>query len=185
MLVVFQHSDHLLVTDENGNVNNALSVEELKPKTSPEALIETIPTPPAHVLNTREAYIMDEEPQHTGSVLPNEPAQPYPPPQDIVSKLSDAQQADLSTATAASATDPIEKQVQFDAETGKITAEVVSNRKDSIPDFAPPPYSISANGTVPEQSDTAQAAQPAEPSVVKSHSAKGQQTFISHLCSAR
>ncbi|OCT44122.1 hypothetical protein CLCR_00694 [Cladophialophora carrionii] len=149
-------------TDELGNVNNVLSVaaEERKAPSQPQA--ETIPTPPAHVLNTEDAYIMEDDTKVDGSADHEQSAQPYPPPEEVVPKLADSHAPEQPAIGAQKLSTETEKQAQSVKQAGKETPEIGTPRNDSIPDFAPPPYSVSATGAVQESDDKVQVAPVAE-----------------------
>jgi hypothetical protein len=96
---------------------------------------------------------MDDEHEDINS------AQHFPPPDEVVANI--ARSHPSRHAQTEATTPQQEKQVRFDEQTGKITAQIIPARKSSIPDIAPPPYSASANGTsakaVPEGDQPTQA----------------------------
>ncbi|EXJ64657.1 hypothetical protein A1O7_00995 [Cladophialophora yegresii CBS 114405] len=149
-------------TDELGNVNNVLSVETEERKAPSEPPAEAIPTPLPRVLNTKDAYIMEDEPTVNGSANHEHSSQPYPPPEEVVSKLVDSHTPKQPAVDVQEPMAETEKQGQFNQQAGKESREIVTPRSESIPDFAPPPYSVSATGAVQESGDKVQVAPVAE-----------------------
>ena len=129
-------------------MNNVLLIEASKPKTSFEERVEIIPTTPVQPSNTRDAYTKENEPSATGFPEQAKPSEPFPPPDEVAASLTGTHTAEETAVQLDVPELSVKKQVQFDEHTGKITADVISNRKDSIPDFAPPPYSVATNGTI-------------------------------------
>ncbi|EXJ70425.1 uncharacterized protein A1O5_06493 [Cladophialophora psammophila CBS 110553] len=164
--------------DEQGNINNVISVKAQVSGSPPEE----ISRPGAPILNTKGAHIIEDEPDHPSEdrLLPqHEAIEPYPPAGEVMSNLLDSHHAKDSGV----------KQVHFDEAAGKVTEDIVATRKDSIPDFAPPPYSIAASGTIPPPAAEAANAVPPEkqPSEPVANSKPGTKTksFISRICTAR
>jgi hypothetical protein len=176
-------------------VNNVLSVEPEEGNPSPEPPVETIPTLPAHVLNTEDAHIKDDEPKANGSADQEQSPQPYPPPEEVVPKLVDSHAQERATVDTEQPRAETEKQVQVDEQTGKVPSETGTPRKNSIPDFAPPPYSVSATGTVPDPNEKVQVAPvaeaapqkqlPSEPAAIKDEMEGKEQSLVARVCSAK
>jgi len=131
--------------DGHGNVNNVLSVKS-DSFPSPEEPIKNIPEP-AQVLNTKDAYIVEDEPEYH-SVLPQESAEAYPPAQEIVPDFLRSRETEQVEQSAEQPKVVDVKHIHFDEHTGKMTGSILTTRKDSIPEFAPPPYSAAANGSI-------------------------------------
>ncbi|KIW90523.1 uncharacterized protein Z519_09170 [Cladophialophora bantiana CBS 173.52] len=164
--------------DEHGNVNNVISVEA-QVSGCPS---EEISRPAAPILNTKGSPIIEDEPDHPSEDrLPpeHEAIEPYPPAGEVMSNLLDSHHAK----------DGGVKQVHFDEAAGKLTEDIVATRKDSIPDFAPPPYSIAADGTIPPLAAQATSAVSPEkqPPETVGNSKPGTKTksFISRICTTR
>ena len=75
-------------------------------------------------------------------------------------------------------------------QTGKITGNVAS-RKDSIPDFAPPPYSVAADGTVPQSNEKVQVAPvneappQSDPKAIKPERSREQKSLLAQIGGGR
>lgn len=131
-------------SDQNGNVNNVLVVPEHGAKLLVDPPTETTPAPIEHVLNTKDAYIMEDEPSMAADS--DKSAQMYPPPEEIVPKLAGPHPVEQQSVDAKVTKVNEDKHVQIaDDQPAKIIASDIPTRKDSIPDFAPPPYSVAAN----------------------------------------
>ncbi|OAL40256.1 hypothetical protein AYO20_00676 [Fonsecaea nubica] len=114
--------------DAQGNVNNVVSVQAQVP-----GPIEHISKPVATILNTKDAHIIEDEHdrQHENGLASASEA--------VENSIESQNPRDEVTTSG-------EDAVAID---DKPTHDVDhSVRKDSIPDFAPPPYSIATNGTV-------------------------------------
>ncbi|KIW72847.1 hypothetical protein, variant 3 [Phialophora macrospora] len=182
-------------TDQLGNVNNLLSIEAEERKPSSEPPIETIPTPPAHALNTKEAPIIDDEPKLNGFAVHEQSAQTYPPTEEAVPKPVDSHTPQQSTVDSEEPRAETDKQVQSDEKTGEVSSETATPRKNSIPDFAPPPYSVSVSGTVPDPNEKVQVAPvaeaapqkqpPSKPAAIKDELERKKQSLVARVCSAK
>ncbi|KAH0840973.1 hypothetical protein FOPE_06471 [Fonsecaea pedrosoi] len=114
--------------DDQGNVNNVVSVEAQVP-----GPIEHISKPVATILNTKDAHIIEDEHdrQHENG-LASAP--------EAVENPKESQNSRDHVTNSGEDAGAIDAKQVHDVDHGV--------RKDSIPDFAPPPYSIATNGTV-------------------------------------
>ena len=147
-LAVNTVADKNTATDDNGNMNNVLLVQASKPKASLEQPVEIIPTTPVQPSTTRHSYTKENGPSANGFAEQAKPSEPYPPPEEVAVSLAGTHTAEETAVQPDEPEIGVEKQVHFDEHSGRITAEVISNRKDSIPDIAPPPYSVATNGSI-------------------------------------
>ena len=137
---------------------------------------------------------MEDESRINDIANHEKPGQPCPPTEEAMSNLAESQIHESPDVGIETTEVSQEKQVEFDEQTGKITASTVPSRKDSIPDFAPPPYSISTNGTATEPGDEVQVAPvseappqkwPEEAEDVNTPSEGKQKSFLTQLYSGR
>ncbi|KAJ9608763.1 hypothetical protein H2200_006534 [Cladophialophora chaetospira] len=110
--------------DESGNLNNVLSVVEPQHSKAPTELPnQANPTLTAHATNTNEVPAVEEEPKLNGSAEHKETAEPYPHLGEVVAGLHDSEASEGSQAAPELPRSDSEKQVQFDEQTGRITAD--------------------------------------------------------------
>ena len=84
-------ANRVTAPDENGNLNNILSVEPQNSKVAAEIPVEIIPAPAAHDLNTKEAPIVEDEPKLNGVAEQEELAKSQPPTDEVVPELDDSE----------------------------------------------------------------------------------------------
>jgi len=177
--------------DGHGNVNNVLAVGASKSESLHKAAAETKSEVPSHVSSTNDAHATNE-PNTNGYVEHDKAAETCTAPTQVVSQVQDSPSQQQSAAEVETSEVDGEKEVQFDEQTGKITATIVPARKDSLPDFAPPPYSVAADGTLTEPGEEVQVAPISEappqkePETWESLSAltdKSNKSLVAQLCS--
>lgn len=180
-------ADELQASDQSGNVNNVLVVAEQESKPLVDLPAEKTPAPIEHALNTKDAYIMEDEPSVVADS--DKSAHMYPPPEEIVHKLGAPQPIEQQSVDGKVTLVNEKQQVQVDDQPGKIVASDVHTRKDSIPDIAPPPYSVAADGpdeVKPEKKHkVAQYDEDHDTSVTKASSGKKHQSLLAQFCSQR
>ncbi|OQV11063.1 hypothetical protein CLAIMM_14965 [Cladophialophora immunda] len=178
--------------DEQGNVNNVISVKAQVSESPPEDASEQISKPVASILNTRDAHIIEDEPvrpSENGLPSQHKDVEPYPPAAEVVSNLLEPHD---SKENGVSAQDPkiIDvKQVDLDDSAGKVAGDDIATRKDSIPDFAPPPYSIATNGNVSPPATSGTDAVPSEKQpagpTANGNPETTPESFMSRICNTR
>ncbi|KIY01608.1 uncharacterized protein Z520_03160 [Fonsecaea multimorphosa CBS 102226] len=178
--------------DEHGNVNNVVSVKAQVSKPRPEEPIEKISKPVAPILNTKDAHIIEDEPDRpseNGISSQQKDIEPYPPAGVVMSNLLDSQDSKEVDVRAEDPNSIDAKQVHLNGAADKMAQDGIAARKDSIPDFAPPPYSIATNGTVAPPAASTNSAVPSEKQpagpVVNSKPETKAKSFISQICNTR
>ncbi|OAP56342.1 hypothetical protein AYL99_09521 [Fonsecaea erecta] len=180
------------VNDEQGNVNNITSVKPQVSRSPPGELIETISKPVALILNTKDAHIIEDEPEHPsedGLPPQHEDVEPYPPAAEVMSNILDSHGPKEDQKPENLKGPDVVRRVHFDGGVGKLAEGDITTRKDSIPDFAPPPYSIATNGTVLPPAASPTDATPSEKrsaaSAANSHPDTRATSLISRMCKPR
>ena len=117
--------------------------------------------PPTQVPDTRDSHMVEDEPESermNGSAVHD--AKPDASAEEAVPTAAGSTSSSYPHIVAPEINN--QKQVQFDEQTGKMTVHCVHDRNPSIPDFAPPPYSVATNGTVRRLEEAKQVAPVAE-----------------------